>query len=918
MAATEELGFLGRAGECRTLERLIANVRNGQSAALVIRGEAGIGKTALLTYAAHRAGGLRVAQVAAVEAEVELPFAALHQLCAPMSDKIDDLPDPQRNALGVAFGQLHGSPPDQFLIALATLGLLSSSANEQPLLCLVDDAQWLDRVSARTLEFVARRLLAEPIVLVLAVREAGSREILPGLPELEVRGLDEHESRRLLDSVVTGPLDQRVRDRIIAETHGNPLALLELPRNLTAVELAGGFGGGSAGRPLSGRIEAGFLRRVRSLSPQARHLLLLAAIEPVGDVALLRDAAERLGVPVDPAVLETEASGLMTLGTWVRFRHPLVRSAVYRAVGLEERRRAHAALADSIDARLYPERRVWHLASAATGPDEAVAAELERSAGRADARGGAAAAAAFLHRATELTPDPVRRGARALAAARAEYRAGAFDAARELVDAAELHPFDAAGAARATLLRGQIMSATRSAGAGLPLLLEAAERLRPYDAVLAGETYRDAVYAALTAGRLATGGVRDVAEAVLAAPDRVDTGSREGLLLTGLARVVTEDYTAGAPLLRRAVDAFRTDGPSRDGTSKDAPDGDASPRESELGWLPLVCRMAHNVWDFAAWSALSARLVDLARGSGALGVLPPALLLRLSNRVFAGDLRGAESLVVEADAIGEATGSSFFAHYGALVVEPFRGRESATRQAIETLTRDRSLRDEGKVTTATQWAAAVLHNGLGRYEEALASAERGCANPQELGLSLQSRVELVEAAVRLGRTARAVGAVRTIEEMARVSGTEWALGVSAATRALVSRDRDADALHREAVERLRRQGRPDEARVRLDEAHTMLDEAGAEAFAERARRELRAVGVRVRTRASATPAVLTAKEAEIARLARGGLTNPEIGARLFLSPHTVEWHLRKIFTKLGISSRREIGAERLEGMPAPS
>jgi DNA-binding CsgD family transcriptional regulator len=348
--------------------------------------------------------------------------------------------------------------------------------------------------------------------------------------------------------------------------------------------------------------------------------------------------------------------------------------------------------------------------------------------------------------------------------------------------------------------------------------------------------------------------------------------------------------------------------------------------------------MAHNVWDFAAWSALSARLVDLARGSGALGVLPPALLLRLSNRVFAGDLRGAESLVVEADAIGEATGSSFFAHYGALVVEPFRGRESATRQAIETLTRDRSLRDEGKVTTATQWAAAVLHNGLGRYEEALASAERGCANPQELGLSLQSRVELVEAAVRLGRTARAVGAVRTIEEMARVSGTEWALGVSAATRALVSRDRDADALHREAVERLdaarvgmdaararlrhgewlRRQGRPDEARVRLDEAHTMLDEAGAEAFAERARRELRAVGVRVRTRASATPAVLTAKEAEIARLARGGLTNPEIGARLFLSPHTVEWHLRKIFTKLGISSRREIGAERLEGMPAPS
>ncbi|MFH9090157.1 AAA family ATPase [Streptomyces sp. NPDC017673] len=915
-------GLFGRRDECKVLDDLLAQARAGRSGVLVLRGEAGIGKTELLNHLLGRATGCRVVRAAGVQSEMELSYAGLHQLCAPLLSHLDDLPEPQRNALRTAFGMRVGDAPDRFLVGLATLSLLAGAVGDEPLLCLVDDAQWLDRVSAQILEFVARRLLAESILLVLAVRESGSGEILADLPELPVRGLNESESRRLLDSVVTGPLDQRVRDRIIAETRGNPLALLELPRGLTAVELAGGFAGPGA-RPLSSQIEAGFLRRIRSLPPEAQQLLLIAATEPVGDVTLLRDAAERLGISVDTAVTHAEASGLMTLGTWVRFRHPLVRSAAYRAVGFEERRRVHAALADSIDASVYPERRVWHLASAATGPDEAVAAELEGSAGRAYARGGVAAAAAFLHRATELTPDPVRRGARALAAAQAQYQAGAFDVARELVDAAELSHLDEAGAAQATLLRGQIMSAAKSASAGLPLLLEAAKRLQPYDAVLAGETYRDAIYAALTAGRLSTGGVRDVAEAVLSARGHVDTVSRENLLLTGLARVITEGYSAGAPILREAVDAFRTGGLSR---------------EEALGWLPLVCRMAHSTWDFAAWSELSARLVDFARGDGALAVLPSALLLRLSNRVFAGDLRGADSLAVEANAIGEATGSSFFAHYGALVVEPFKGRESTTRQAIERLTHDRLLHDEGKVTTATQWAAAVLYNGLGRYEEAFASAERGCGNPQELGLSLQSRVELVEAAARLGRAAQVAEAVRTIEEMAQVSGTDWVLGIAAATRALVSEGQVADVLHREAIERLdaaqarmdgararlrygewlRLEQRQAEARSQLGEAHTMLGEAGADAFAERARRELQAVGVRVRKRASATPVVLTAKEVEIARLAQGGFTNPEIGARLFLSPHTVEWHLRKIFAKLGISSRKEIGSAQLEGMPTTS
>ncbi|CAG6392062.1 AAA family ATPase [Streptomyces cocklensis] len=908
--------LIGRREECRVLDGLLTQARAGRSGVLVVRGEAGIGKTELLNHLLDQAVGCRVVRAAGVQSEMELSYAGLHQLCAPLLPRLDALPEPQRNALRTAFGMQAGDAPDRFLVSLAVLTLLAEAGGEEPLLCLVDDAQWLDRVSAQTLEFVARRLLAESVLLVLAVRESGSREILADLPELPVRGLDERDSHRLLDAVVTGPLDRRVRDRIVAETRGNPLALLELPRGLTAVEMAGGFGGPEA-RPLSSQIETGFLRRIRSLPAETQQLLLIAAIEPIGDVALLRRAAERLGICVDTALTQAEASGLLILGTWVRFRHPLVRSAAYRAVGFEEQRRVHKALADSIDVGLDPERRVWHLASATAEPDEAVAAELEGSAERAQRRGGIAAAAAFLYRATELTPDPARRGARALATAQATYQAGAFDAALELVDAAELSRLDEAAEGQATLLRGQIMSAAKSASAGLPLLLEAARRLQPYDSELAVQTYRDAIYAALTAGRLATGGVCDVAEAVLSAPGHVDTGSREGLLLTGIARAVTDGYAVGAPVILEAVATFRTESVSR---------------EEALGWLPLVCRMAHSTWDFDAWSELSARLVDLARSNGALAVLPSALLLRLSNRVFAGDLRGAASLAVEADAIGEATGSSFFAHYGALLVESFKGREALAREAIETVTHDRLLQAEGKVTTATQWASAVLCNGLGRYEEAYVSAERGCENPQELGLSLQSRVEFVEAAVRLGRAAHAAEAVRTIEEMAQVSGTAWARGISAATRALLSVGRTADGLHREGIEQLdtagtrmdsararlrygewlRSKQRRKEARIQLSEAYEMLSDAGAEAFAERARRELQAAGVKVHERAPATPAVLTAKEAEIARLAQEGFTNPEIGARLFLSPHTVEWHLRKVFAKLGISSRKDIDPVQLE------
>ncbi|MGW2047708.1 helix-turn-helix transcriptional regulator [Streptomyces sp. NPDC001858] len=899
--------LLGRGKECRALDDVLAGARAGRSAALALRGEPGIGKTALLKYLLGRSAGCRVVKVAGVQSEMELSYAGLHQLCATLVAGLGSLPEPQREALATALGLEAGPAPNRFLVGLATLSLLADSAAKQPLLCVVDDAQWLDRVSAQTLEFVARRLLAESVLLVCAVREPSPGETLNSLPELLITGLTSNDSRTLLDSVIPAPLDERVRERILAETRGNPLALLELPRGLTTAEMAGGFAAPHA-QPLSSQIEQGFLRRVRSLPVETQQLLLTAAAEPVGDVTLLRRAAERLGITVDPAAVHAETSGLITLGTRVRFRHPLVRSAAYRAAALSDRREVHRALADATDAHLDPDRRAWHLACATTVPDETVAAELERSADRARARGGVAAAAAFLARSVELTPDAARRGARALAAAQAKYQAGAFTAARELANAAEQSPLDELDTAKLTLLRGQIAFLTEGGGVGFPLMIEAAKRLERCDAELAHATYRDAMFASLTAGRVPRG----LAEAVLAAP-RPDEPARGPRLLEGLARMITDGYATGAPTLLRALAAFRT--------------GEVS-KEEGLGWLPLVCGLAQDAWDFETWSVLSARLVDLARETGDLTVLPTALLHRIGNRVRVGDLSGAQSLLGENVAIGEATGKDIWALYGALFLEPWKGREAATLQAIKAITQDHMLGGQPKVIADTQWAASVLYNGLGRHEEAYAAARRGCREPEEMGHTIPSMMELIEASARLGRPADAADEVRRIVDMALGTGTDWALGNAALARALVGEGQPADALYREAIERLgateirmetarvrllygewlRREDRVADARVHLGAAHETLSSIGAEGFAERARRELQATGAKVGRRSTAGRTPLTSREAQIARLAGCGLTNPEIGAQLFLSPHTVEWHLRKVFAKLGISSRKEIPA----------
>ncbi len=898
----------GRHSECEALGRLLEDVRGGQSRVLVLRGEAGVGKTALLGYLAVSASGCRIARSAGVESEMELPFAGLHQLCAPMLPQLAHLPGPQRDALGTAFGLSAGAAADRFLVGLAVLSLLSEVAEERPLVCMVDDAQWLDRASAQVLGFVARRLLAESVAMVFAVRDPSEDQELGSLPVMVVGGLSDADARALLDSATPGRLDERVRDRIVAESNGNPLALLELPKGLTAAELAGGFGLPGT-RPLGSVIEQSFIRRVQSLPVETQRLLLAAAAEPVGDVPLLWRAAEVLGIGADAAA-PAEADGLIELGARVRFHHPLARSASYRAAALRERQEIHRALAEVTDPSADPDRRAWHRAQAALGPDETVAGELEQSADRAQGRGGIAAAAAFLERASELTPDPARRAARALAAAQAKFEAGAANAAYELLAAAEIGPLDELQRARLARMRAHIVFARRRGSDAPPLLLDAAKRLEALDAGLARETYLEALGAAVFAGRLGGRcGVREVAEAARAAPLGPQPRRPIDLLLDGVATRFTEGYGAGVPALRPALQAFRRE---------------ALRSEDSLRWLWLAWLLAGDLWDDEAWHELATRAVRLAREAGALTVLPVDLEYRAGVHVHAGEFAEASALVEEADAITAATGNAPL-RYTSLFLAAWRGEEAQALKLIEARARDATARGEGRAIGSVECITAVLYNGLGRYEDALAGARQACDH-DDLCFFGWSLVELVEAGVRSGAHDAAAVALRQLEERTRAAGTNWALGILARSSALLDKGQAADALYREAIERLghcrivvhlarahlvygewlRRENRRVDAREQLRIAYEMLSRIGAEAFAERARRELLATGETVHKRTIETRDVLTAQEAQVARLAADGRTNPEIGSQLFISPRTAEYHLHKVFTKLGISSRRAL------------
>jgi DNA-binding CsgD family transcriptional regulator len=899
----------GRRSECEALDRLVANVRAGQSRVLVLRGEAGAGKTALLEYLVQHAPGFRIVRAVGAEPEMELAFAGLHQLCAPFLDRLRRLPDPQRDALETAFSLRSGDAPDRFAVGLAALSLLSEVAGHQPLVCVVDDTQWLDQASAHVLAFVARHLGTAPVALVFAVRQPGGEQDLTGLPELLVGGLADGDARALLDSVVIGPLDERVRDRIMAETRGNPQALLEWPRRLIPGELAGGFGLPGAVAP-TGRIEEGILARFESLPESTRLLLVAAAADPTGDPVLVWRAAGQLGVKAGAAAPAT-AAGLIEFRGLARFCHPLARAAVYRAASPRQRQHVHRALADATDPDADPDRRAWHLAHAAPGLDESIAAGLDCSAGRARTRGGLMAAAAFAERAAELTPDPARRARRALTAAQVKHQVGAPDAARALLAMAQAGPLDELGRARAELLRAQLAADPgRSRDAWL-LLLKAASRLEPLDACLAREAYRDALTAALTAGRLATGdGMLQAAKAAWGAPQVPEPERATDLLLDGLVVLTIEGHAAGMPMMKRALSAFRNEEASA---------------EKALHWLPLVCRMSRDAWDDDSWYVLSARLIELARQAGALTVLPAALLEGVAVRLAVGDPAMAASLTREAAAVARVTGNPV-GSYGPLLLAAWAGGEAEATHLITATTPEMMACGEGQWVTTAAWATALLYNGLGRYDQALAAAERGSEYPSELGLATWSMVELIEAAVRSGEPERAAGALRHLSEAASVAATDWALGIEARSRALLSDGEPAERLYLEAVQRLgrtrirtelarahllygewlRRQNRRADAREQLRAAHEMLTVMGAEGFAERARRELLATGGTVRKRTIDTVGQLTAQEAEIARLAGYGHTNPEISTKLFISPRTVEWHLRKVFTKLGISSRKEL------------
>ncbi|MFE7837011.1 ATP-binding protein [Streptomyces sp. NPDC057474] len=909
-------GLLGRQNECQVLDDLLAGVKVGRSGVLVLRGEAGIGKTELLRYLLDRAAGCRTVRLAGVQSEMELSYAGLHQLCAPLLAGLDRLPGPQRDALGTAFGLRAGAAPDRFLVGLATLSLLADAGGDRPLVCLIDDAQWLDHVSAQTLAFVARRLLAESVVLVFAAREPSPGEALGSLPDLLVTGLTESDSRKLLDSVVTGPLDQRVRERIVAESGGNPLALLELPRRLAVGELAGGFGRPDAG-PLSSQIEQGFLRRVQSLPAETRRLLFTAAAEPVGDVTLLRRAAERLGIDVDTAASHADAAELITLGTRVRFRHPLVRSAAYRAASANDRREAHRALADATDARLDPDRRAWHLAGAASGPDETVAAELERSAGRAQARGGIAATAAFLQRAAALTQDPVRRARRTVEAARATLHAGAFEPAATLLATAEAGPLDELGRARIDVLHAEIAFAQNRGREAPSLLLAAAHRFGPLDVALARDTYLDAVAAAIFAGRLAHGpGLREVGEAARAAPPQRPARLPDRLL-DAIAVRLTDGYAASVPLMERVLAAFCDE---------------EIPVQEALRRLWLAGVLASDLWDDERGHLLATRHLTITRRAGALSALPDVLESRAHMHLLAGELAAAALLVEEVGTVCAAIGSNP-TRVLPLGLAAWRGREREARTLLDAIMSEAVPRGQGAAVTVSHWYHAVLCNGLGQYTEALAAAREAAAHPYEFASPRWGLAELIEAAVRSGLPQAATDALEQLSEATQASGTDWALGVEARSRALLSEGDAAELLYREAIERLartrvrvelaraqllygewlRRENRRVDARAQLGVAHEEFSRIGAEAFAERARSELQATGAKVRRHTVATPTALTSQEAQIARLAGEGLTNSEIGTQLFLSPHTVEWHLRKVFSKLGISSRKEIRTLRLEG-----
>jgi DNA-binding CsgD family transcriptional regulator len=904
--------LLGRQNESETLDLLLGVAREGRGAVLVLHGEAGVGKTSLMEYAAEAAGGFQSVRIAGVEREMELPFAAVQQLVSPFAESIEHLPKPQRDALGVAFGLSSGPAPDRFLVGLATLGVLSEAAEDQPLLALIDDAQWLDDSSAQALAFVARRLAAERIVLLFATRRPG--ELLEGLPKLEVGPLGRVDSRALLESALPARLDERVLDRIVLETRGNPLALLELPRGLTPAQLAGGFGL-PVTKTMPANIEESFTRRLADLPYDARRFLLLASADSIGDPSLLGRAAQELGIA--ESIVETlQSEGFLDVGSRVVFGHPLVRSAVYRGAGVKERSAVHRALAEATDPRIDPDRRAWHLGQAISMPDEDVAAELEHSAGRAQARGGLAAGAAFLARAADLTPAPRRRSQRLLAAAGAKRDAGDLDGALGLVAGVDRGALDELDRGRVRFLEAQIALEQRRAVDAGRLFLGAATRLQAIDPVLARDAFLEALGGVLTNDVAVDGGALVVAAAARAAPPPPGEPGCVEVLLHAYANRLIDGYADAAPLYAEALGLV---------LDADPPADAGAGRRLSLSSARDQNVLALELWDEEALHLLADRQVQLARDTGALGHLQFALSFLARSQMLAGELTAAAAMLDEADLIAEATGNPELVN-APLVLAAWRGDEPKAAELIDASAAESTRRR----WTSNGYARAVLYNGLGRYEEAR-DVVWEAMKPDPIGYGTFLIPELAEAASRSADRDLLDYAVEWLGERTDVLDSAWADGVAARVRALASDGEEAEGLYRRSIERLsgtrlrlelarsrllfgewlRRARRRVDAREQLRAAFEAFDRMGARAFAGRAERELEATGERARRRTVETVDQLTPQEGQIARLAADELTNREIAARLFISPSTVEYHLRKVFRKLEVKSRTQL-APRLQ------
>ncbi len=912
----------GRAAECRVLDDLLKSVRSGGSEVRVLLGQAGVGKSTLLQYLRTSASGFLPLGATGIESEMELPYAGLQQVCAPILELRQTLPAPQRAALEGAFGLSDSAPaPERFLVGLAVVGLLAAASAETPVLLVVDDVQWLDTVSAQTLFFVARRLLAERVCLVLALRTP--IDGIAGLPSMAVGGLADEDARGLLEAHFPGRLDPAVRDRVVAEARGNPLALLSITKDLSAVELAGGYQRPDK-RPVVADIEGRYQATVLSLPPAAQQVLLLAASEPIGDPVLLRRAMSHLDLPPSAATAAEDA-GLVTIDTRVQFQHPLARGVVYRSATLEERRTVHSALAVCTDAEADPDRRAWHRALAARTVDAEVADELEASARRARLRGGTAASAAFLTRAVELTPDPATRGARALAAAEAHREVASFEAAQQLLATAELCPLSELQRARLAQLRTRLAFVSARIRGDAEALVAAvdgfssvAAQLESLDTEMATEAYLEAMSAAMYLGR--RGGSK--AEQIAVAARQAFDGKHPARPLDEVAHALADRLALGAeasmPAMLRAVETLKRAG--RD---------EVAGQNNRWFWLgfPIVHEsLIHEAWDDEGWHEIASSAMSLATERGALALLPSALLARAGAHMEGGDLESARACVAEANETALATGYTPL-KYHRLILSAWRGDDAEATRLITSALKDSTARGEGRIAGLAYLGAAILNNGKGRYPDARDAALRAFEY-EDLGFFSELLIELIEAAVRADDPDIAADAMQRLEARTLACGNSRALGSLARSRALLAAETEAEQLFLEALDQfgrtrqsmhlartqllygewLRRNRAAKQAREQLRAAHVSLQKMGAAGFAERARRELQAAGAKTRKQPTATGDALTAQEHQIAQLAGRGLTNQEIAGQLFISPHTVEYHLRKVFAKLDIRSRRELRA----------